>query len=402
MLLLPFICIPLYSKYNMIDFIDEETPYYIWNRDFCTSQHESGYKTVFLGDSTANAAFIPEALSDSVVNLAMGGATPAECYYIMNDYLANNTAPSDVFISFYDNHLYESTNFWNRTMYSHRFTPLQNLRIIQNAKKYKDNTIFTDTCCLDYISYELYLPNKYITALTNAGFNQRRQANKDAYYLIGLRSGRYLTKQSTQEDTAPLECSEFTVSDLFDYYYRQLIDLCVTKGIRVHLIKLPLPSDTVFTENYIRQFNGYYNDLKKDYPSISVDWLRGDYDKSCFCDQIHMNSHGALRFNTELLKSHYPYAFEGKIGDAQKEAIRINIIDETSIDDIFLWCDLAGYRVTVCSNKEWGEFSYLPYEQTDDELCFRISNPDGDTLVCEKYFKHTDAAFELIDTVTDY
>lgn len=308
LLFLPFITVSLFSKYCMMFFSDNEVPFYIWNRDFCSRDHDGYYDVLILGDSVANTAYDPTVLSETTANISLGGTTPVESYYIMKSWLENNKAPSDVFISFMDLHLEKSDCFWVRTMHSHRFSPKENAEILQNARNYKEDTVFTDHALMDYISYELYLPNKYITSISNAGINQRYSDNMDAYESVVNSRGRYLISDSVYTPADGIEYSEFTVSDLFDYYYRQLINMCISNNIRVHLVKLPLPSNSSFTDTYRDQLNSYYTDFINDYPETDFKWYDNDHDPSLFCDDCHMNTAGALYFDLEL-KEDYKEVF---------------------------------------------------------------------------------------------
>ena len=367
---LPFIAIMLYSKYFALGFFDNETPYYIWNREFCKTSHAEYYRTLVIGDSMANVAFIPEVLSDSVLNLGLGGVTPVEAYYIMSDWIDHNKAPEDVFICFYDTNLEKSTTFWVRTMYSHRFTPFQNLEIINSAAKFGDTDIASPDRWFDYIAYELYLPSKYITSICNGRINQRLAKNREALELIDLHRGRYIIAPGTLPDIPPLEYSEFKVPELFDHYYRQLISLCLSNGCRVHLIKLPLPSDAIFTEEYINTVNEYYDTLKNDYPGIEFEWFVEDYGHDCFCDPMHFNTHGSLKFNAEVLKSRYSDIFDDGLTHRQKDAIIYNIINESSREDLIIWCKLCGLTIT----------------ENDNGTHITITDPVSKATICEKDF----------------
>ena len=81
-------------------FTDQEVPYYLWNREITNTKQDKKYDVLILGDSVANAAYIPEVLSDHVINLALGGTTPVENYYTMQDWLKYNPAPKVCYISF--------------------------------------------------------------------------------------------------------------------------------------------------------------------------------------------------------------------------------------------------------------------------------------------------------------
>lgn len=396
----PIIWISLYSRNNMLAYVDEEAPYYIWNRDVCNTMQSKHYTTVILGDSVANVSYIPEALSDTVINLALGGITPAESYYIMQDWLDNNPHPSDVFISFSDNHMSSSDCFWLRTMYSHRLKPRQSWEILCNAINYKDSSIATETCLYDYVSYVLYLPNKYFTSLKNAKLNQRYYDNLAAYNMDDIHKGRYLIRQKSAKVSDIMSFDDYKVSDLYDHYYKMLIELCLSNDIRVHLIKLPLPSGTILSKEYNEHYNAYYTTVKEAYPEVIIECPRENYDIEYFADQVHLNSYGALKFSLEL-KQLYPYAFGNEISDDQKKAIKTDIIDSLSVENIYEWCKLAGYDICAYSNQECGAVGDIEVNWSDDDdgLRLEIRDPSNNSWVCDKVFDIINGKkFELVET----
>ena len=106
--MIPMIATCLYARSNLMAFGDNELPYYLWNKDFCSTPHDSQYDVIILGDSVANSAYMPEILSDHTVNLSIGGTTPMEAYYILKEWLHHNKAPKTVYMSFMDFHLQHS------------------------------------------------------------------------------------------------------------------------------------------------------------------------------------------------------------------------------------------------------------------------------------------------------
>lgn len=452
-ILMPLIFVSVYSWRNPLGFMDDEAPYYLWNKEKTNTVQDKYYETIILGDSVANAAYIPELLSDHTINLAMGGTTPVENYYVLQDWLKNNRAPKTCYISFMDFHLQMEDCFWKRTMHFHRFRTKQNLEILREAAKYQETSIVTEKYMEDFISYELYLPNKYITSLMNAGFNQRYEENAAMQQMDDLHRGRYIAAKSTVEFTSTdtFVTSEFYVNPLFDKYYRKLIELCIENGIQVYIIKLPVSDNFVFEKEYISDFQIYYGNLMKRYPKLMV--VRFPvYEKKYFVDGTHMNMHGALRFSKEV-KELYPEEFEEeRLSAAQVAGINDYIMQETQIDQIVKWIDGKDY--TIILNDGTGKFESVYGEmlekdfvklhmlRSDERLggCTYISGknkenagfsiqtcteglqlkindeqykvydyPDTDTLnifvldnynknfLCEKTFKYTDENFLLLD-----
>lgn len=298
--ILPVIFVYIYTWMNPLGYMDEEAPYYMWNKEQANTRQEKDYRVIILGDSTANASYAPEILSDDTINLSLGGTTPVENYYILDDWLAHNNAPDVCYISFMDHHLYEEDCFWRRIVYSHRFRIGQIVEILKAAKEYNEDSIICENYKTDFISYELRLPNKYITSLMNAGFNQRYAENIEAWKQNDLHRGRYIGR-TIQEGDIPdgIVYDEFCVSPLFDDYLKKLINLCEDKDIQVRIVKIPLPGKEKYTQEYTEGFHSYYKAIKKSFPGITVDWFSA-YEEDKFVDSSHMNSHGALKFSKEL------------------------------------------------------------------------------------------------------
>ncbi len=343
--MLPMILIWAYTWMNPLGFMTDGTPFDLWNKEKTNTKQEKYYEAVFLGDSTANAAYVPEVLSDASINLSLGSITPMEAYYILQDWIEHNEAPKTCYISFLDYHMKDTGTFWIRTMYTHRFRMDQNLEMLKEILKYGEGTsIETDHYVTDFIAYELRLPNKYITSLMNAGFNQRYEENVKARALSALHGGRYIARGTQEYETSKvIKFKNFEVHPLFDRYYRRLIELCMEHDIQVRLVKLPLPENEKFTENYKEEFGNYYDRLKEDYPDITVDWIP-TYKQEYFADRNHVNSHGALRFSREM-KARYPEDFTAELTPSQIEALNDSIADENQPEQIIQWASGKDYTL---------------------------------------------------------
>lgn len=362
--MLPMILISIYAWKNPLGFMDQEAPYYLWNKEKTNTAQDKQYGTLILGDSTANAAYVPEILSDDTINLALGGTTPVENYYVLQEWLENNPAPKACYISFVDQHFQMDECFWIRTMYSHRFSLRKNFDILKAAVHYAEPSIISEDYLADFISYELYFPNKYITSLMNAGFNQRYEENVTAQQLDELHGGRFIARGTSEYHPAnEIVFNEFYVNPLFDDYYRRMIRLCMENDIQVHIVKLPLPDNKVFTQEYISAFYAYYEGLKESYPGLTVDWFSA-YKNDYFADENHMNSHGALQFSNEL-KERYPNDFDDSyLSSEQVAGINDSIANENKVQQIIKWA--LGKDYTIVIDDAAGKFASV-YEEILEE-----------------------------------
>ena len=98
--MLPLLVVCMYIRSHPLAFMDNEAPHYLWNKIKTNTAGGQTYDVLILGDSAANAAYMPEALSGTTLNLALGGTTPVENYYTLQDWLAHNPAPKACYISF--------------------------------------------------------------------------------------------------------------------------------------------------------------------------------------------------------------------------------------------------------------------------------------------------------------
>lgn len=358
---------------NPLGYMDEESPHYLWNKEKVNSEETCYYDTIILGDSMANAAYMPEVLSDTTINLSLGGMTPVENYYVLQDWLTTHTAPKVCYISFQDAHMIMEDCFWTRTMYAHRFTRAQNLEILRTAEIFREPTILTDHYKTDFISYELFLPNKYIASFMNSGFNQRYDRNVETQRMDELHRGRYVARGADEfEGGKKAALEEFYVNPLFEDYYRRLIAMCVENGIKVRIVKLPHPENVSFTEEYTAQFNEFYENLRKDYPEITVDWI-ASYDRKCFVDANHLNSYGSLRLSSEI-RELYPEDFgSAPLSRGQAEAISDSIAGVKRGEQLADWIYGRDYTLFINDGSKIYSVSGLNNRRGEQEV-FELEN----------------------------
>lgn len=347
LLVLPLILISLYAKSYLFSYSDDEIPYYLWNKDITNTHQRKAYDVIILGDSVTNTAYIPEILSDNTLNLSLGGISPIESYYVLEDWLAHNPAPKSCYISFYDSHLHVADCFWKRIMFSHRFSMKQNGEILESAVKFGERSILSEQYIWDFISYELYLPNIYLMPIINGNFNQQCVKNFMSWEKVNLHNGRYLIRNAEYMAVKGITNQDFYVAPMIDYYYRKIIELCQKYNINVHLVKIPVSDDQKFTERYISEFEEYYDEIKTAYPKVTVDWI-STYPQEYFTDGHHMNTHGAMLFSNQI-KSLYSEDFiDQEMSPERIAAMNDSIKDEQDLEWILEWVKNRNYVVIIC------------------------------------------------------
>ena len=307
--LLPVALIWAYIALYPMNYTDGEAPYYFWNRDTSRTPSEKEYRTLILGDSAANAAYLPEVLSENAINLSLGGTTPAENYYVLKDWLSAHPAPEAVYISFMDYHLIYDNMFYERTVYSHRLTPEAEREILAAARECEDENIAVSDGEEKLCEYDIFYPKLYLPALLNAGFSQRRAQNEENYNAIGMHRGAYIgLTADIYADTDPNIYDSYPVNPLYDRYYRKILDLCRENGIRVRIVSLPKTGNSVLADSFRNKRDGYYEDLAEAYDNVSYFNLIDTMENRCFLDWEHFNIYGAWAFS-ERMRSLYPADF---------------------------------------------------------------------------------------------
>lgn len=344
----PLIALCFYMSERYLCFLDDEAPVYNLNKELACTTQEKYYGVIILGDSGANAAYVPEVLSDDTINLSLGGMTPVENYYVLKEWLEHHEAPRACYISFKDDHMHEAECFWVRAMYTHRLHIDEELEILKTAAEYGERSIAKEGYLFDYISYKLWLPDKYSTSFLNAGFNQRYDANINIQQYARLHRGRYIG-MDTREYTLETEYLNgmFWVEPMFDDYYRKIIELCMEYGVTAHIVRIPHPENMVFLDDYMVDLNNYYDELKSDYPDITFD-IFPEYGREYFLDEDHMNSRGGRRFSAEI-KELYSDDFDTSyVSLEQVDGINDYLLKENRLEEILLWICGMDYTVIFC------------------------------------------------------
>lgn len=336
-----------------LSYIDDEAPHYIWNKEFSHTDHGEDVSVIALGDSVGNSAFAPEYISESFVNLALGGTTPVENYSVLCDYLEHNAAPKACYIVFFDPHLVATDCFYSRSLYSHRFDVQKERAMFRSAKQYQEPSIIREGWMRDWLEYRIYYPEKYLPAVMNSLGGERKMANADAVYKDGIHRGTYIGRGAGEyADTSVPVFDSYTVGALFDEYYRKILELCRDNGIRVRIIMTPLYPNVVCTEQYQREMTAYYAKLQEAYPNVAF------YDKpialgrECFCDDHHFNAHGSFLFSQyirEVFAEDFPK--DEELSDSSIEGMNDYIAMENRADYLMKRVCAGPYAAVVyCRN----------------------------------------------------
>ncbi|MBQ9538773.1 MAG: hypothetical protein IJU95_05840 [Treponema sp.] len=290
-----------------LSYVDQDTADSIWTRNFADTHHETPYNVIILGDSLANCAYIPNFLNGSSANLSVMGSSPVHEYYIIRRYLKNNPPPKTCYISFSDGLI--------RSLASH-FPSIGSTKILSLPESMEINkecgrfgTKFKAVPDCPIWEFYLFSPRIYQLSVIRGLFSNRKESNKHRIRHSDIHAGAYMQPVSVAFGTTDVTQDAFSIAPLNDNYYRKIIELCLSYGIQVKIVKLPSHPSLIFTENYKRDFAEYYSNLKADYPGITVDWFEYGLADDCFVDNMgHMNLKGGCMF-CKMLARYYPEDF---------------------------------------------------------------------------------------------
>ncbi len=308
--IMPVFIIWLYIIYGGKFYLDEEYAYDTWNKKFCQTDHQGSVDVLFLGDSVVNASVLPENLSESTYNISLGGRTSAEAYYILKEYLENNTAPKVCYIGFADIGYIADTSLYTRTLYFHRLSYEDEQELFANAISYNVEDILKENYEEEWMQYHYWSPYKYLPALFNGGFFLRYGDYKANMDLIDSHNGSYMAY--TEEIFSPTETLEYTAfrpGDFYDFYMKKILDTCVENDITPRVIMIPMSPNIECTMDYIADCYKYLVELQTYCPSMTYLYRPDGFDSNDFGDEWHMNHNGAIKY-TAVLKETYPEDFE--------------------------------------------------------------------------------------------
>ena len=335
---LPLFGTMLYSAKNLLRFCDGEIPFYIWNKRITKDYSQiSKFDTVILGDSVGNSDYCPEYLSETTINLALGGTTPVENYFTLKRALKTGAPIKNVFFTFIDFHLQGEDCLYSRVFYSHLLSFADELTIIKDAYKLKDQSVIQGGTILDWLGYRLWFPSKYLPALLNAGINTRKGSNNDMMYLDDIHRGTYISRNLSENlDYNDWKFTKFFVSPLNELYLHKILEICKKYDINAIFVIPPFHPRIIKTDEYRNQRQDYYSKLIEKYPNAEVvnfDETGEFNDGTNFIDVWHMNIHGSYKFTSLLKEKFKNTVFKNSHNEESSAKTIAGKIDYISLDN---------------------------------------------------------------------
>jgi hypothetical protein len=289
----------------------------------------------FFGDSMVEAAVMPRKLSMKSVNLAFGAASPIELYYWVESALQCAQPPRQVVLSV-ASHQFESISpyLWENNARP-GFLSFHQLQEISRAADALNDPSFHDFRSPDGLRgfprnllYGHQFPTLFFNSLVAARGNGRLKSNAakyaatldsrghSGYAVVDAAAGVLRAPQVRKPATARASADgaqpdAFHPLPIQDHYFRKLIELLASRGMRVAFIPMPASVNDHAQPSGAQQqaFKAYLQAHAARQPALALVAAPGPWPASSFADGIHMAVPAAEVFSG-LLDACVQRAFE--------------------------------------------------------------------------------------------
>ena len=326
-------CVPLivfycYARFYADGYMDDEWPMYKQVKNFINKRGQY-VDFLIMGDSTPKFNLNAAALSSaecSVQNIALGGTTPVENYYVLKEYLERGNTVGTVIMDFSPSHLWWMGSFTSRVEFFHELHFSDVLDMYVNALSFKDNedvlgNFFPENpAIVKLLKAALFYPPKYLPAMNNAHFVLRYKGNVDAYNFYEQSKGSHFCGDGIHPAEVYVGMLSFSAGEMQTVYLRKTFELCRTYGVHVIIEQSPLPKmcEGKINENFEKEYFAYIKSFKSDF-ELSCPSRFTYFDNDYFVDAVHMNNSGNAAW-TQYIKETYiiPYINTHKPMEVQK------------------------------------------------------------------------------------
>lgn len=316
----PAILLIAYTLLMPMCYMDEEYPSWRYSKCIASGKENPGvnYKTVILGDSGAMSSYVPSVLSPdgTCVNLAVGGGTSIEMYYLLKEYLGSHEAPENVVIMFTPFHYTHIDNYDTRTMYFKTLSVKDARELYMVAKYCEADKVYNPNVFWDELACRCGLPTKYLPAITASHLFGRYSDNTNRYNNIVSMNGYGTFGTADGCDGLSYECAYTGLDfdnnfELLSAYFKLIMQICEENNISVLVVQEAM-NETSFNaldENYYNEYSLYLEVFKQLYPNALIETQLRCYPNEYFGDVSHLNEKGAVIFSQEIVNQH-PEFFE--------------------------------------------------------------------------------------------
>jgi len=308
-LLIAYIPSFIYIEYFSMNFFNIEYPMWKYQKDFIHNDSGNDDPSILImGDSRTMAGVVPTIISDEARSLCVGGSSPVETYYMLEDYLKHHKPPQAIFASFGPFHFEKNSFFWERTIKFKLLSLWEEMEIVKTSEELNDHIIVGKGSVYKlYLKTLLYRSNfiyYYLPDLRDGKILSRRSDNLKKYAQMGELKGftSFGTKAYSDGSGFELEREKFEASPLITSYMEKFLTLCQENNIRLVFETLPVNEATYscLKKGYADDYINYLRVFKSKYTDLTISDAYYPIPNSNFGDPNHLNQEGAEKYSRYL------------------------------------------------------------------------------------------------------
>ena len=299
-----------WSYYGRLWFMDPE--WAMWTAKLQMLESCELGDTIIIGDSRAMAGLIPTELEGQSTNLAVGGGTAIESYYIARRAMACPNPPKRVIMPLLAIDISrENSLYWERTARFNflSFSEMEEVRkaalSVSDSHIYSSNRIGTIFDFAANVSHTISLPSYYTAAMANAMLVGRKARNEQELKLTFQTRGQRYFGTEPRSDLPGEDATQrrFSPNALLAYYLDRLLVLLREKNVEVYLVTPPLNPATFhkLSPGVVAAFKDYVGDVARKHPNFHpLGDLVYQWPAENFGDPEHLNERGAVIWSRKV------------------------------------------------------------------------------------------------------
>jgi hypothetical protein len=305
----------VWAVHGRMWFLDPEYP--MWRAKMHMIETCNVGETTILGDSRAMAGLVPAQISDTTVNLAVGGATPIESLRIAESIAKCPNPPKRVVFSFLPLYLMDEQVYWERTaLFNYLdFGQMEELR--RDSLRLSDSLVYPKDRFNSFLDkfknygYSISFPTFYFPAMVNAGFVGRKERNELELQATLNSRGQHFFGMAERSDWLAPETllDKFEPTPVLNYYFDRVLAVLAERGIKVYFVGAPF-NETSYERlkpETSSTFIKYLKDIEASDPNFRMLGVPlFSMPNENFGDIEHVNPRGAAKWSAsvaELLKT---------------------------------------------------------------------------------------------------
>lgn len=203
---------------------------------------------VVLGDSCAVAGVDPRQLPMPALNLALGGGTAMEAYYVLARYVEEHPPPKTVVLSLSPYHFQESL-FWERLTRYHFLRAAEQHEALAALADFPAPPLVNEATqaivlpsLWDALLYRAWFPSKYSNSVIEArAIGRRRENEVFVRDVVAQRGYKAFGARARNDESNGIEKrpDQFVVAGVLDHYMDRLLALAADREIAVRFYVMP-------------------------------------------------------------------------------------------------------------------------------------------------------------------